>query len=134
MDDIGGASASCLRAFEQLTSLLTSCRVDFRESMPLEAIHNQAARFKIWAGNLGALQRGGSSLDARLRDSTVVRVTVIKLLKHLQDALENGWSLMLLERDLLANVIQPLRLFRKNDCPLKSCFNTNHRRWSKKAE
>ncbi|OQV08179.1 hypothetical protein CLAIMM_12492, partial [Cladophialophora immunda] len=55
--------------------------------MPLSAIEKEYDRFKIWAGNLGALQRGRSSLDARLRDSVVLRAAVLKFLGQLQDTL-----------------------------------------------
>ncbi|KAL4769997.1 hypothetical protein BDW60DRAFT_209402 [Aspergillus nidulans var. acristatus] len=54
------------------------------------AIENESACFKIWAGNLGALQRGRSSLDARLRDSVVLRAAVLKFLGQLQDSLSKS--------------------------------------------
>ncbi|KAJ5689686.1 hypothetical protein N7462_004078 [Penicillium macrosclerotiorum] len=57
--------------------------------MPM-AIENEFSRFKIWAGNLGALQRGRSSLDARLRDSIVLRAAVLKFLGQLQDSLSKS--------------------------------------------
>jgi hypothetical protein len=45
------------------------------------------ARFRIWTGNLGALQRGTSSLDVRLREANVVRLALVQILHSLQDTL-----------------------------------------------
>jgi hypothetical protein len=45
------------------------------------------ARFRIWKGNLGALQRGTSSLDIKLRESNVVRLALVQILNSLQDTL-----------------------------------------------
>jgi hypothetical protein len=67
------------------------------------AIDNEYARFKIWAGNLGALQRGRGSLDARLRDSVVLRAAVLKFLEQLQDSLSKSTlHLLLYTADSLA--------------------------------
>lgn len=53
------------------------------------AIENEYARFKLWAGNVGALQREGS-LDARLRDSAVLRTALFKFLGQLQGSLSKS--------------------------------------------
>jgi len=45
------------------------------------------ARFKIWAGNLGVLQRGSNSLDVRLRESNVMRVAIFEILNSLRETL-----------------------------------------------
>jgi hypothetical protein len=45
------------------------------------------ARFRIWTGNLGALQKGTSSLDVRLREANVVRLAIVQILNSLQDTL-----------------------------------------------
>jgi len=44
-------------------------------------------RFKIWCGNLGALQSGKSSLDSRLRESTVMCTNVLRHLARLNQTL-----------------------------------------------
>ncbi|OAL19817.1 hypothetical protein AYO22_09344 [Fonsecaea multimorphosa] len=87
MDDIGALSASCLRCFVKLIQSLPTSSDEFTKMMPPSAINKEYARFKIWAGNLGALQRGRSSLDARLRDSVVLRGAVLKFLGQLQETL-----------------------------------------------
>ncbi|KAL8650706.1 MAG: hypothetical protein Q9226_005029 [Calogaya cf. arnoldii] len=53
-----------------------------------EDISDALARFKTWADNIGALQRGGSSLDHRLRHADI-RDEVFRLLGQLLEALEN---------------------------------------------
>jgi hypothetical protein len=90
MDDIGALTALCASCFDTLTrSLRTSSDEVKKQIMPM-AIENEYARFKIWAGNLGALERGRSSLDARLRDSVVLRAAVLKFLGQLQDSLSKS--------------------------------------------
>ena len=51
------------------------------------------ARFKIWAGNLGVLLSGASSLDARLRDSRVIRSSMLRLMGRLSENIEQSKSL-----------------------------------------
>ncbi|KAJ5175164.1 uncharacterized protein N7482_001041 [Penicillium canariense] len=90
MDDIGTLSTSCARCFDTLTRSLRTSSDEFKSQMMPMAIENEYARFMIWAGNLGALQRGRSSLDARLRDSVVLRAAVLKFLGQLQDSLSQS--------------------------------------------
>ncbi|CAG7922744.1 unnamed protein product [Penicillium olsonii] len=90
MDDIGALATSCATHFETLIKSLRAASDKFEEQMRPVEIENEYARFKIWAGNLGALQRGRSSLDARLRDSVTLRAAVLKFLGQLQDCLERS--------------------------------------------
>ncbi|KAI3135178.1 hypothetical protein DTO012A7_5591 [Penicillium roqueforti] len=90
MDDIGVLSTSCLSCFDTLTRSLRTSSDEFKKQMRPIAIENEYARFKIWAGNLGALQRGRHSLDARLRDSVVLRAAVLKFMGELQDSLRKS--------------------------------------------
>lgn len=55
--------------------------------MPPKSIEKEYDRFKIWAGNLGAQQAGRSSLDFRLRESTVVCTNVLMLMGKLRRTL-----------------------------------------------
>jgi hypothetical protein len=87
MDNIGTLCASCVTGFDALTQSLTGCPEEYQKVLLPKAVENEYARFKIWAGNLGALQRGQSSLDARLRDTVALRAAVIKFLSQLQDSL-----------------------------------------------
>jgi hypothetical protein len=90
MDDIGALSTSCASCFDTLTRSLRTSSDEFKKQMMPMAIENEYGRFRIWAGNLGALQRGRSSLDARLRDSVVLRVAALKFLGQLQDSLSKS--------------------------------------------
>jgi hypothetical protein len=90
MDDIGALSTTCASCFDTLTRSLRTASDDFKKQMMPIAIENEFARFRIWAGNLGALQRGRSSLDARLRDSLVLRAATLKFLSQLKDSLSKS--------------------------------------------
>lgn len=83
MDDIGALSISCVSCYDTLTRSLRTSSDEFKKQMMPMVIENEYARFNIWAGNLGALQRGRGSLDARLRDSVVLRAAVLKFLGQL---------------------------------------------------
>ena len=85
MDSISAATTACLRSFSWLAAALQD--PEHRELMPPEKLEAEHGRFKIWSGNLGALQRGRSSLDFRLRESTVMRMTILKLLARLDQTL-----------------------------------------------
>ena len=98
MDNIGALSVKCVRCFASLSSSLAAGAVEHQGSMSPLAIDNEYARFKIWAGNLGALQRGPSSLDVRLRDSVVMRQTVLRFLDELQDSLSQSRVYIILLR------------------------------------
>lgn len=67
--------------------MLTLQDAEHCRTMPRERLEIELGRFKIWCGNLGAVQTGTSSLDFRLRDSTVMRTNVLKLLDRLQRTL-----------------------------------------------
>ena len=88
--DIGALSNHCVRGFDELVKSLAVCPKGLHGHMSLRTVENDFARFKIWCGNLGALQRGRSSLDVRLRDSTVMRETVLRFLGQLQDTLKQS--------------------------------------------
>lgn len=90
MSAIAQASALCLGSFDQLCSELDNGRPEYGELMPLATIKNEHGRFRVWCGNLGALQIGHSSLDFRLRESVVMQTNVIKLLNQLQSTLSES--------------------------------------------
>lgn len=88
--DIGARSNGCMQGFDELIPSLTTCPGELRKNIPLMGVENEFARFKVWCGNLGALQRGKSSLDVRLRGSTVMRETVLRFLSQLQVSLRQS--------------------------------------------
>lgn len=82
--DISTLVGDCLAAFTQAESGSL-----IQESSQDDALANEFARFKIWAGNLSAHRpTGGRSLEYRLRDSKNLRARVISLLTDLLNELQ----------------------------------------------
>jgi hypothetical protein len=83
---------ACAQHFDQLCTLFE----DERRQLSFGISHLQACdcygQFKIWAGNIGALQtiQIPSSLDYRLREAPKVSQQVVSLLEDLEEALEDG--------------------------------------------
>jgi hypothetical protein len=95
MPTISEVSAECLREFARLSVALGTCDDEHRQSMSPDQLQNEHGRFKVWIGNLGALQVGRSSLDFRLRESIVMQTNVLKLLHQLQDVLNKSKSIFI---------------------------------------
>ncbi|KAK0743628.1 hypothetical protein B0T18DRAFT_392370 [Schizothecium vesticola] len=101
---------SCLRAFDVLSGTISTVEAggngghhntldDSRpQVLSLASVSDQVARFKIWAGNIGAHQKGRSSLDYRLREASHIRAQIIRLLGDLWDALQDATSILRGER------------------------------------
>lgn len=85
---IEACSRLCLNQFERLLGCIKDPPAGERVELSQRSVENDVGRFKIWCGNLGALQTGGSSLDVRLRDSPVVRGTVVAFLTQMNESLE----------------------------------------------
>ncbi|KAK2049549.1 hypothetical protein LZ31DRAFT_316858 [Colletotrichum somersetense] len=86
------SSKLCLRALDQLSSSLEVAENKHKSHMPPQTLKNQRDRFKIWAGNLGALQEGRASLDFRLHESTLMKSAVHKLLEQLEKTTTKSMS------------------------------------------
>jgi hypothetical protein len=90
--DIFSLARDCLHSFAGLNKKLLA-RPTPRTLMPPEAVDNEFGRFRVWCGNLGALQQSFASLDYRLRESPVMLASVCKLLQQLRFNLdESKWS------------------------------------------
>lgn len=87
MSDIKIATSHCLKTFATLSETLSKSKGGFEDDMPLEKIIDEQGRFKVWSGNIGALQGGHSSLDWRLREADAMRLSILRLLEDLHDAL-----------------------------------------------
>ncbi|KAF3144670.1 Checkpoint kinase 2 [Orbilia oligospora] len=87
MDSIAEIARTCFNKFGELTDFLANAKAENRESMPPDKLEWEFSRFQLWCGNLGALQVGNSSLDSRLRESTVIRTNVFKHLLRLSRTL-----------------------------------------------
>lgn len=91
MGSVSVATKACLLKFSDLIEALNR-ELDEHLDMTLEDVETQYDRLRIWAGNLGALQSGKSSLDFRLLESTVMLNNVVKLLAKLEDILKRSKS------------------------------------------
>jgi hypothetical protein len=78
------ATAANIRAFQILTDALRASDSKSTEEVDSDALEDEIGRFRVWAGNLGALQKGHSSLDYRLRDSPNLLSSALKLLNELE--------------------------------------------------
>ncbi|KAI1179693.1 hypothetical protein F4777DRAFT_574519 [Nemania sp. FL0916] len=79
--------AQTLAAFEAIETTDAHQKPGDFQLMVAQTIGNQLAKFKLWAGNIGAHRTGRSSLDYRLRDSSHLRAQVMRLLYDLIDFL-----------------------------------------------
>ena len=86
----------CLEAFE----LLLRIEVQVRESGKAKDLQpdelrtdDQLARFRMWAGNIGAFAGGHASLDYRLRDNDDAKRVMNRFLESLIDSLRRGRTL-----------------------------------------
>lgn len=88
--DIRIQAARCLDFFMRICQRQQSTErledEDHRLELLEESFNDAMDRFKIWAGNIGALQSGRASLDYRLGHSDV-RMEVLRLLKQLLGSL-----------------------------------------------
>lgn len=94
MESVKDFAQACLRSFEELTAALKKAGVEISKSMPPDELQWQFGRFKIWCGTLGALHSGKSSLDSRLRESSVVLTNASKHLASLYRTLENSMEVV----------------------------------------
>ncbi|KAM7200626.1 hypothetical protein V8F33_003831 [Rhypophila sp. PSN 637] len=82
---------NCLSAFGHLVSLdapASSYQPPNKEV--LNSLREEQARFKVWAGNIGAHKAGRSSLDYRLRDASHIQEQVIELITELTGLIESA--------------------------------------------
>ncbi|OCK77568.1 hypothetical protein K432DRAFT_303903, partial [Lepidopterella palustris CBS 459.81] len=68
---LAATARGCAHAFAQLLALLQDSHREELSQLTQSTIDDECGRFKIWAGNLGALQQlpSTTSLDHRLRES-----------------------------------------------------------------
>ena len=81
MTSIRLATASNVRSFQNLVNALVTSNDKWREQFSQETLEDEFGRFRVWSGNLGALQKGHSSLDYRLRDSPLLSGNALKFLE-----------------------------------------------------
>jgi hypothetical protein len=81
---ISSRTLECLEAFDRILSRPS------HEPKELEIWDRERRRFVIWSANIGAHQKGPTSLDERLRDSSHIRDVAIGFLQNLLDTLSQG--------------------------------------------
>lgn len=85
---ISSRAKKCLELFDELLGLPDALDGDASAAEAVDCL----GRFKIWAGNIGALQQPElqSSLDYRLRDASRIAIQTVDLLDELAESIEDG--------------------------------------------
>ncbi|KAL9037437.1 MAG: hypothetical protein Q9214_005706, partial [Letrouitia sp. 1 TL-2023] len=94
---ISDSHQGCILVFEKLIDAVQHPAQDLGDQIPLKDVQEEFSKYKIWAGNVGAAHSGKRyeiSLDYRLREASFLRDQVLRLLKNLNQKLENASSLV----------------------------------------
>jgi O-acetyl-ADP-ribose deacetylase (regulator of RNase III)/tetratricopeptide (TPR) repeat protein len=94
MASIRLGTAVNIRLFQTLSAALKNNDSNFTHLIDGEALEDEFGRFRVWSGNLGALQKGHSALDYRLRDSPLLSSNALKLLKELEENITEAISIV----------------------------------------
>ncbi|KAF5978676.1 zinc finger transcription factor ace1 [Fusarium coicis] len=99
MNTIADHVSACLQQFNSLCGSPTiweNGRLDgdAQAGISLLKLQNELSRFKVWSGNIGAHQKGRSSLDHRLRDASNIRDQVAELLEDLKESLKDAKDIL----------------------------------------
>lgn len=87
--NIAAGVKQALPLFDNISSLLkASISTSHKEAG--KDIEKERSRFRIWAGNIGAHQTGGRSLQYRLRDASRLQEQVATLINDLVDTLQDA--------------------------------------------
>lgn len=89
------ATATVVRSFQILTTALSESTSSLAQLVDPSALEDEIGRFRVWSGNLGALQKGHSSADYRLRDSPLLAGNTLKLLKELNGNITQAIAVVL---------------------------------------
>ncbi|KAF1839078.1 hypothetical protein BDW02DRAFT_585440 [Decorospora gaudefroyi] len=94
MSSLRLATAANVRALQSLSAALSISDGKWAKWIDGEALEDEVGRFRVWSGNLGALQKGHSSLDYRLRDSPLLSNNALKLLEELADNVNEAYAII----------------------------------------
>ncbi|CAO2649503.1 Nn.00g068880.m01.CDS01 [Neocucurbitaria sp. VM-36] len=94
MSSLRLATASNVRAFQSLSTALSTSDNRWAQSIDREALEDEIGRFRVWCGNLGALLKGHGSLDYRLRDSPLLSSNALKFLGELEENLNEAFAVV----------------------------------------
>ncbi|CAK7229615.1 hypothetical protein SBRCBS47491_007310 [Sporothrix bragantina] len=84
----------CLAAFRSFLALRDG---EWEDNSGIH-VENDFARFKVWAGNIGAHKKGQSSMEYRLRDASHIQKEVLRLLGQLGELLKEACTIVKGER------------------------------------
>lgn len=87
---IGRAVWTVLHLFKSLQDTCSEENISDELKVFLTELEDEAARFKIWAGSVGAHQSGAVSLDHRLKEAPHLHEQVIYLLTDLSETLQEA--------------------------------------------
>src|SRR5438034_5679639 len=91
---IASQGRECIHQFERLCALFENQEQQAKFDINHTQICDGYGQFKIWAGNIGALQyiQSASSLDYRLREVPKISKQIVTLLEDLNETLEDSMS------------------------------------------
>lgn len=69
---------------------ISHCTAKYSEQMTPSTLEDEYDHFKMWSGNLGALQKGHASLDWRLCDAEVMSTSIREILTILEKDLSGS--------------------------------------------
>ena len=86
--------SSTLSSFEDVRSKLAAHPSFKRKPELLSPWDDELGRMRLWISNIGAHQRGQSSLEFRLRDASHIQNQKVQLLEDICDALEESRDIL----------------------------------------
>ncbi|KAI9769386.1 MAG: hypothetical protein M1840_004088 [Geoglossum simile] len=92
------AAKHCFQTFVNISRAVSKDNLQNQWEILRPSLENQSTRLRLWAANIGALQRGKSSLDYRLREASDVSGLTTGILESLNKRLEEVFSIVSGER------------------------------------
>ncbi|TQN73828.1 hypothetical protein CSHISOI_01593, partial [Colletotrichum shisoi] len=94
--NIGDLAVDIISSFHSLLGALEESDDGSVRKRLQYKFRDQLARFRVWSGDTGALERGQDSLESRLRDASHIRTQILELLNDLGQSLKDA-------RDIIAS-------------------------------
>ena len=89
-DSIADAFTAALNSYKFLLSELKSIATRDEIIIFVRNWEDELGRLRLWAANIGAHQRGESSLEFRLRDASHIRNQILQLFSDFKDAIQDA--------------------------------------------
>lgn len=92
MTTIASRAKTCVDLFAECAELLRQPDYQSDGGISENQVVDALGRYRIWAGNIGALQQAEtkSSLDFRLREAPKIATQINEILEELKESLEDG--------------------------------------------